>query len=136
MCVCIPAMCWDRTSVKSGLKVPPNNTSHPSVAIRPAITGALPPTVHLFPGMSRDASTSSLNSVSFSIKRLQSKQTWEALKLNYKQNHFLNEPRLCFAAVLVPCINNSARPGLNQMTGFTHRCLSVQLKQRTFLILL
>lgn len=74
VCVCVPVMCWDRTSVKSGLKVPPSNISHPSVAMRPAITGALPPTAHLFPGKSREASTSSLNKVSFSIKRLQDKE--------------------------------------------------------------
>lgn len=71
-----PVICWDRTSVKSGLKLPPSNTSHPSAAMRPAITGALPPTAHLFPGKSREASTSSLNRVSFSIKRLQDKEKW------------------------------------------------------------
>lgn len=75
--MCRPVMCWDRTSVKSGLKLPPSNTSHPSVAMRPAITGALPPTVHLFPGMSRDASTNSLNRVSLSIKRLQGTEMWK-----------------------------------------------------------
>lgn len=70
-CVCVPVMCWDRTSVKSGLKLPPSNTSHPSVAMRAAMTGALPPTAHRFPGRSREASTSSLNRLSFSIKRLE-----------------------------------------------------------------
>lgn len=74
-CVCVPVICWDRTSVKSGLKLPPSNTSHPSVAIRPAITGALPPTDHLFPGRSREASTSSLKRVSFKTKRLQHKDS-------------------------------------------------------------
>lgn len=71
----VPVMCCDRTSVKSVLKVPPSNTSHPSVAMRLAITGALPPTDHLFPGKSRAPSTSSLKRVSFSIKRL-----WEKKK--------------------------------------------------------
>lgn len=70
-CVCVPVTCWDRTSVKSGLKLPPSNTSHPSVAMRAAMTGALPPTAHRFPGRSREASTSSLNRLSFSIKRLE-----------------------------------------------------------------
>lgn len=72
---CRPVMCWDRTSVKSGLKLPPSNTSQPSVAMRPAITGAFPPTVHLFPGMSREASTNSLNRVSLSTKRLRGRET-------------------------------------------------------------
>lgn len=87
-CVCIPVMCRDRTSVKSGLKLPPSNTSHPSVAMRPAITGALPPTAHRFPGRSREASTSSLKRVSFSTKRLQDRGhsrtiLWLKVKTNY-----------------------------------------------------
>lgn len=98
---CRPVMCWDRTSVKSGLKLPPSNTSHPSVAMRPAITGALPPTVHLFPGMSRDASTNSLNRVSLSIKRLQGTEMW---KRSVNTEDEPSENHLHSSPLLVPLI--------------------------------
>lgn len=110
-CVCIPVMCWDRTSVKSGLKLPPSNTSHPSVAMRLAITGALPPTAHRFPGRSREASTSSLKRVSFSTKRLQDRGhsrtiLWLKVKTNYHVLCF------CTCSDFHPSISASIPPTL------------------------
>lgn len=81
MTVCVhthtPVICWDSTSAKSGLKLPPSNTSQPSAAIRPAITGALPPMDQRLPGNSRDVSTSWLNRVLFITNRLRGEEVGE-----------------------------------------------------------
>lgn len=113
--VCIPVMCWESTSLKSGLKLPPSNTSHPSVAMRPAITGALPPTAHLFPGKSRDASTSSLNKVSFSTKRLQDKE------IKNKQTNKQKTVTQCSCFSCVLSCKHSERPLCKKCPVYTNK---------------